>query len=417
VRLLVLGHWSHTGFGVVTKELGERLVALGVDVRVLAVNHRGEPVKGPMGGRVWPAALFGNSHGANISSAAITGDLWRKLDREDAWKPDLVLAIADVSGLIAHMGGHIDQLPAWQSVPVFHYCPIEGDNLSVGWRTLWAKIRPVAMSRYGQQVMTQHIGRPVPMVYHGVDTAAFRPLAFNDSVTVGGHTIRTKEDAKRAFGLDPNRLLILRTDRNAVRKFYYRMMEALPAIFTAVPEADVLLHCSAVDNDGMNLWEEIARLPQEFHERIRFTNQHDTYTGLSQDGLVALMNAADIYMSTTGGEGFGLTLAESLACEVPVVVTNWAADAEVVGPGGVLVPPLTDNRGNPVRYHSTYGMDWALPDAEGFVGPVVDLLTHTAKRRTLGRLGRQHVIRSFSWDTAAAQFVSLFSEAVEQAAA
>jgi glycosyltransferase involved in cell wall biosynthesis len=141
------------------------------------------------------------------------------------------------------------------------------------------------------------------------------------------------------------------------------------------------------------------------------TNAHDTWRGLPVEGLAALLNAADLYVSTTGGEGFGLTLAESLACEVPVVVTDWAAEREVVGPGGVLVPPLRDAYGEPVRYHSSYGMDWAVPDPRGFVKPIVDLLTHPSRRRALGRAGRHHVRRSFSWDEAAAAFLTLFEDA------
>jgi glycosyltransferase involved in cell wall biosynthesis len=122
------------------------------------------------------------------------------------------------------------------------------------------------------------------------------------------------------------------------------------------------------------------------------------------------MNAADIYVSTTGGEGFGLNLAESMACEVPVVVTDWAADKEVVGNGGILIPPLHDSYGDPVRYHSRYGMDWAVPDPKGFVEPVLELIKRPARRRSLGAVGRLHVRRSFSWDNAASDFLTLFAE-------
>jgi len=133
---------------------------------------------------------------------------------------------------------------------------------------------------------------------------------------------------------------------------------------------------------------------------------------------VRLINAADVYVSTTSGEGFGLTLAESMACGVPVVVTDWAAEAEVVGPGGVLIPPLFDAYGTAVRYHSTYGMDWGYPDARAFTQPVTDLLAKPHRRKALGEAGRQHVKRSFNWDDAADQFTALFSaaEAVETAA-
>lgn len=410
MRLLVFGHHSHTGFGVVTDNLARRFVAAGVDVRVLAVNHRGEPIEGPLAGRIWPANMFGHSHGGNISAAAIDGSFW---DRFGApWKPDAVLVVADMSGLMAHVGASAGIPPAWQTVPVFHYCPIEGDNLPIGWRGVWERIRPVAMSEYGRGIIANHVGHDVPMIYHGVDTDTFHPVSMANPVTHEGKRLATKEAVKAAFGLDPARKVILRTDRNVLRKFYDRMFAAAPAVLAANPDTDILLHCNPLEQmDTQPLVEEIGRLPREFIPRIKLTNAHDTFRGLSTESLVALMNAADLYWSTTGGEGFGLTLAESLACGVPVVATGWAAEREVVGDGGICVPPLTDTYGEPVRFHSTYGMDWAVPDSRAFVAPITDLLTRSHRRRAMGAAGRLHVARSFSWDAAAASFLSLFEDA------
>jgi glycosyltransferase involved in cell wall biosynthesis len=182
-------------------------------------------------------------------------------------------------------------------------------------------------------------------------------------------------------------------------------------VLMADPAARVVIHCRPTDEGG-NLLEEIGRMPPELWSRIGLTQAHDTWTGLPTESLVALINAADVYVSTTSGEGFGLTLAESLACGVPVVVTDWAAEAEVVGPGGVLVPPLHDAYGEPVRYHSTYGMDWAVPDARGFVQPVMDLLAKPHRRKAMGEAGRNHVKRSFDWEDAADQFSLLFFSAI-----
>ena len=409
MKLLVYGHYSATGFGIVTEAIVTRLIAQGVDARVLAVNHRGEPVTGPLAGRVWPAAFHGDAHGGNFSNAAIDGTFWRKFGEE--WKPDAVFVIADVSGLLGHLGPK-GVTPTWKSVPVFHYCPIEGDNLSIGWRGLWSDgIEPVAMSHYGANVIAEHIGRPVPMIYHGVDTAAYHPVSFANPIRFDGSTLTTREACKAKFGITADRKVILRSDRLVERKFYHTFFQALAPIFAAVPEADVVIHCSPVDGN-LSLYEEIGRMDPAYLPRIRLTNAHDTFRGLPIEGMAALMNAADVYLSTTGGEGFGLNLAEAMACETPVVVTDWAADREVVGPGGYVVPPLIDQYGEAVRYHSTYGMDWAVPDPRQFVAPTIELLTRKSRRQELGRAGRKHVTESFSWDEAAASFLGLFTEAL-----
>ena len=366
MNLLLIGHWSHTGFGVVTEALATRFVAAGHDVRILAMNHRGEPVRGPLAGRVWPLNTLGQYFGGNLPAAAMDGSLWKQLDNEDEWKPDAVLVIADVSGLLGYIGQLTPDSP-WLKTPVYHYCPIEGDNVTPAWKDIWKLFRPVAMSLYGAKVIGDLTGQTVPMLYHGVDTEVFRPASVSDPIRWEGKRLSTKEACKAAFGLDPNRTLIFRSDRLVERKFYDRFVSAMIPILDASPGTDVLIHCRPID-EGLDLYQELARVPERLVPQFKISNAHDSFRGLPVEGLVALINAADVYVSTTGGEGFGLNLAESLACEVPVVVTDWAAESEVVGDGGVLVPPLHDSYGEPVRYHSKYGMDWAVPDPKGLRG-------------------------------------------------
>lgn len=412
MRLLIYGHISHTGFGVVTEQLGGRLVAMGIDVRVLAMNHRGEPVKGPLAGRVWPFETL-SGYIKDVSGASITGSLWTILDPDDTWKPDAVLVIADVSGLLNYIG---NAAMTWKEARVLHYCPIEGDNLAPMWRQLWDLFSPVAMSDYGARVIGEHIGRSVPRIYHGVDTDAFYPVSAGRPIRFDGDTLRDKDDCKRKFSIDPSRKVILRTDRNVVRKNFDALIAAFVPIAQQDPDVDLVLHCRPVDPEGIDLWQEIFRMPQALRERVKFTQMHDTFKGLPVEGLNALYNMADLYMTTTGGEGFGLTLAEAMACGVPVVSTGWAAEIEVVAEGGVLIPPLHDSYGQPVRNHSKFGMDWAVPDVRAFTEPVLRLLSHPGHRKSMGQAGRLHVKRSFSWDVAASQFHDLLTTPAEAAA-
>jgi glycosyltransferase involved in cell wall biosynthesis len=415
VKLLVFGHLSHTGFGTVTSEIASRLLALGVDVRVIAVNHRGEPVKGPLSGHVWPAGIYGDHFAANWSAQAITGEAWNVLEPGDEWKPDVVLAISDVSGLLSHIGRGVE---TWTQARVLHYCPIEGDNLPPSWKSIWTNVaEPVSMSDYGQRVISEHIGRPVPRIYHGVDTDAFYPVSPGKPIRWDGGVMRSKEECKRKFGLDPARKIILRTDRNVTRKNSAELLRAFSLIALGDPDVDLILHCQPIDAQGIDLVQELLRLPDAIRDRVKFTNAHDTFKGLPVEGLNALYNAADSYLTTTGGEGFGLTLAESLAAGVPVVSTGWAAEIEVIGDGGITVPPLHDSYGHPVVYHSGYGMDWAVPDPKAFTEPVLRLLGNKGARTALGQAGRLHVKRSFSWDEAATSFLDLITQPALEAAA
>ncbi len=90
--------------------------------------------------------------------------------------------------------------------------------------------------------------------------------------------------------------------------------------------------------------------------------------------MPAYYSLADVYISPSLLEGFGLPLAESLACETPVVAANAGAAAEVLGPGGILVPPR---------------------DSAALANAVSYLLENPSLRESLGRKGRNHIIREF----------------------
>lgn len=413
----MFGHWSHTGFGVVTQELAQRFVGLEHDVRVVAQNHRGEPLTGVMNGRVWSAGIRGDLTGGNVSQEAANGSFWRMYNPADIWKPDVVLMIADAGTLINYIGQprkeYPDQLgPFGTEVPTFNYVPIEGDNLNPSWRDIWKRIQPIAMSQYGREQIATHLGYDVPMVYHGVDTEHFYPVSRINPIHVAGTTFISKVECKRGGGFDPERIMLLRTDRLVERKQFHVLLASVLPVFQQHPDVDLVLHTHPVQ-PPLNLYEEVARIPEEYWGRIKVTGAHDTWVGLGKAELNALYNAADIYVSPTAGEGFGLTLAESLACEVPVVTTDFAAGPEIMAPGGIAVPPLHDVYGEQVRIHSTYGMDWRQPDPRATTAAIIRLLEKPSLRRELGRMGRLHIQKTFSWDTAAAQMIGLFELAVE----
>ena len=99
-------------------------------------------------------------------------------------------------------------------------------------------------------------------------------------------------------------------------------------------------------------------------------------TGFVPDNQMPdLYSIADVYVSPSLLEGFGLPLAEALACETPVVAANVGSVAEVVGPGGILVPPK---------------------DAGALADAVSILLQNSELRRKLGILGRRHIEQEFS---------------------
>lgn len=69
---------------------------------------------------------------------------------------------------------------------------------------------------------------------------------------------------------------------------------------------------------------------------------HVTLLGIRKD-VPELLSAADVFVLPSAWEGFGLVVAEAMACERVVVATDCGGVAEVLGQEGFLVPPKDSN--------------------------------------------------------------------------
>lgn len=397
-KILWFGDAADTGFGTVTWSLATRLLALGADVRCVSDNATGDPIPYPLGERTWDV------QSGKINPAAVIVEGF-----EDGWKPDAAVVLGDVMNVWRLV---LDANPAWTrafaSIPTFHYVPVEGVDLPPVWARLWEVVRPVAMSQFGADEIAKVTGSRPPVVYHGVDTEAFYPVAANRPGAWQGKPVTTKEGAKAALHYPADRVMVLRTDRHMPRKMHNRLIRAMVPVFEACPDVDLVLHCRP-DDEGGHLLQTISKLPVELQGRVILTRAHNSWKGLPRSALNILYNAADIY-ATISAEGFGLTPAEAEACGVPVVAMDYSTMPEVVGPAGVLVPPahLIDNE---------YDHSWAAVDEEAFAAAVIRLAQKPSLRRALGKEGPRHVAAMFDWDRSAGQFLDLVHAALPQEAA
>lgn len=117
-----------------------------------------------------------------------------------------------------------------------------------------------------------------------------------------------------------------------------------------------------------------------------------TFTGrVTTEELVREYSAAQIAITPSVYEGFGLPAAEAMACEVPVIAARAGALPEVVedGKSGILVPPQ---------------------DPHALAKAIKRLLDDEPLRRRLGGEGRRRVTRCFSWEQTARQIIDVYEE-------
>ena len=406
-RILFFGDMAGTGFGTVTADLGRAMLKLGEDLRFLSLNETGGKLPEPFTSRT-----FSLGHNDGWLHVPTTVDEAREMTErmaglftgaafEDGWKPDAAIVLGDPVAI--KRSGIADYIPA--GFPVFHYVPIEGVDLPPRWRdVLWSRLIPVAMTEFGaDQIEAVTTVRP-PMVYHGVDTAVFRPVLPISPLKLGGSILRSREDCRRFFGGDPSRTWLLRTDRHMPRKRYNAMIRSLVPVLARNPNVDLVIHCLTQDQGG-DLRDTLSKYPAWVSGRVILTGLHDAYGGVPREVLVALYNAADLYV-TNCAEGFGLCIAEALACGTPAVGIDFSSVPEVIGPAGAVVPA--------VPFENEYDHLWAVADETAFAAAVEEMVAHPMRMVHLGQKGIDHVRRSFRWDHAARQFADLVKAAARQ---
>jgi glycosyltransferase involved in cell wall biosynthesis len=389
-----------TGFGTVTHHIGERLVRdYGHDIHVLAVNHRGdyypsilEPEKQTYLKLYNPTQL---SAGDTYGTSRITEMLGRLIEGPGG-DLDCVVVLNDPNILldILYENPYDKEKYLLRSRPILYYVPVDGTNLPPVWTELIPKItNVVAMSKWGQGFFEGS-----KLVYHGVDPSHYWSVKDRPIELSNGQLCRTKRECKRAFGMEEDSFVIGRIDSNSGRKDFPAFLRAIMPLMRKHKDIELFMHTQTVQmQHGINIPVMLGRWPDVDAKRIHTPGLYSRYSGWPTQDMNGLINAFDIFVSTSRGEGFGLSLAQSIACGVPVVAQNVSAIPEVVGPGGVLIEPLERLITVPA------GQDMWLADIDAFSREIEHLYEARGVIRKLGEAGKEHA-RSLSWDVAAAKF-------------
>jgi glycosyltransferase involved in cell wall biosynthesis len=112
---------------------------------------------------------------------------------------------------------------------------------------------------------------------------------------------------------------------------------------------------------------------------------------VSRDDLLNLYNAAEVFVYPSLYEGFGLPVAEAMACGVPVVAANATSVPEVVGDAGILFDPYDDS---------------------DILKAVTAVLKDPALKDALSRKGMERAKR-FSYSKTAEETVRLYNEVLK----
>lgn len=387
-RLLTIGDAGvHSGFGTVVHQIGERLVSQhGWDVHVLAANYRGDHVDTNL-----------KLYVANMLEKYDVHGLSRFVEMLGKIVPDAVLFVNDPSVVLNSLYRNVydpDKVflrgtqigETIYRPPILAYMPIDGYDSPKSWDLMVPRVTRIAMSHHGQTAMPE-----APVVWHGVDNTVFKP--------------RDKKECKRALGFDPDKFLILRVDKNYHRKDYPATWKAIRPLLRKYPDIAVHFHCQPESIDGHNMYAVMFN-DGDIRDRVTFSPMMDGWNGWGLEQLAMLYSAADLFVSTSHGEGFGLTTLEAMAAGTAVVAGDNSATTEVVGPGGLLIPPVG-------RITNPMGQEQCLPDIPAYAEAIEHLYLAGGVRRKLAKAAAEQAAK-FSWDVAAQKINDIALREIEK---
>ena len=184
---------------------------------------------------------------------------------------------------------------------------------------------PITYTKWGTQQCCNEFpdikGR-LSYIYHGVNPKEFFPI--NEE---GRQQLR-----KHYFKDHADKFIVMNLNRNQPRKDIPRTMMAFSLFKKDIPNSVLYLHMAHVDF-GWDIIEVADTLGLEVGKDVLLPANFNVNSGFPVSVVNELYNSADVIVSTTLGEGVGLSVIESMACGIPFIGPNNTALTELLADG------------------------------------------------------------------------------------
>lgn len=324
-------------------------------------------------------------------------------------QPDIVLTIGD-----AWMISYIANPKICKTRNMFKwvgYIPIDGaahgEVLPPTWTQTFRDMDvKVAYTEYGKRIILNtmpDLKDEIKLIPHGVDINVYRPL---DQGTI--------DDLRRQVGLK-DKVCFLIVARNQFRKNIPEIAKVWKQ-FTANGKHEKALfwpHMNFQDGMGWNLDEifDILEIRKSLVFFDKIAHGQTNTSLMPEEDLNKLYNVCDVFILISG-EGFGLPIAEAMACGKPVIVLDHSACTELARGRGETVK---------VGHYVTgkYATERPYPDGTDLLRAMDRLYRDNVLRAKLGEAGRRFMAegdpnqyhgKAMTWDSALEQWDNLLND-------
>ncbi len=238
--------------------------------------------------------------------------------------PDVILLHADLH----YFSKYEKVLEAWKG-PVVGWFTVDYEqtkNPRPLRKLLQRCDRVIGLADFGIEQLKKDYTGPVGKVPLGVDTHYFKPVSQTQ-----------KSKIREKFNIPDHMTVFLTVANNFWRKGIEYAVESFGLYCQNYPEAAknscLYLHTEKT----VELLDQIEVLG--LNQNVLITPDYDPMKNpLSVTQLAEIYQMSDIFLLTTLGEGFGMTLLEAQACGLPVIVSNNSVIKEVTQNNALYIP-------------------------------------------------------------------------------
>jgi len=254
------------------------------------------------------------------------------------------------------------------------------------------------------------VSKIIPM-HIGIDTNLFKPAKDRE----------LSKNLRRMIGVKDHEKMILTVGGDVTSKGAQEMFRALAEVDKEYKDWKYV--CKSWPSKCAEMWREREMsVVEELGLRDKVIFIEDTF---SQEFMVDLLNACDIYAGPSRIEGFGMIQVEALACEKPVISINKMGPSETIihGKTGFLAKVaeevvLTQEWAYPhMGFPTKQIVKFNHPKTFAYRADINDLKEFTLKLLTdpelcekMGKAGREHTVKNLDYKVISKKILDITKE-------